>query len=363
MSREIVFSDALNTHVDGQIAMLDSAREKFAGDNRLWELDYNEALLNLSCGRFAAGWDKFATRFSLPNAKFSYDHFPVERWDGESIDGKHVFVWMEQGLGDQIMMASMLKELNAAVGGGSLTLLCDRVLVDVFRRNFPGVYIYKVGEMISRRLEEWDFDCQLSLSDVGKMFRNKWADFPGTPYIKVDPAKVAAFRNRYSFGKKLVGVAWSSVSTTTGADKTMHLTDMAPFLTRKDFAFIDMQYGDHVPELKAAWAAGINLSLDPLVDQLIDMDTFYAQVAAMDLIITTSQTLAHVAGSLGVPTYVLMPVGKGRLWYWFAEIQDSPWYNSVTIFRQTVPGDWSYPVSQAVRVLDEIAAEKVKMHG
>lgn len=365
MAREITFSDQLNTHVDTQIKMLEDGREKFSGDNRLWELDYNEALLNLSCGRFAKGWAKFDTRFSLPGAKFSYDHFPIDRWDGSSVAGKHVFVWMEQGLGDQIMMASMLKDLQAAVGPGSVTLLCDRALIKTYRRTFPGILIYKVGDPLTPRMEAFDYDCQLSLSDLGQMFRNKWSDFPGTPFLYPDAARVQHFKHRYisaGAGKRTCGIGWSSVSTTTGVEKTMRLTDLAPILTRKDFTFIDMQYGDHLPELKAAWDAGLQMMHDPTVDQLCDMDDFFAQVAAADMVVTTSQTLAHVAGAVGTPTYVLMPIGKGRLWYWFAEIPDSPWYNSVTLFRQTTPGDWVGPVAHVAAALDSAVARKGIRH-
>lgn len=359
MAREIVFSEQLNTHVDTQLKMLEDGRAKFAGDNRLWELDYNAALLNLSCGRFKEGWPKFDTRFSLPGAKYSYDHFPVDRWDGGSIEGKHVLAWMEQGLGDQIMMASMMKELLEAVGSGSVTLMCDRALVKTYQRTFPGIFVYKTGGYLPPRLEAFDFDCQLSLSDVGQMFRNKWSDFPGKPFLYPDAGRVHHFKNRYhQGGKPTVGIGWASVSTTTGVEKTLRLTDLAPILTRDDFTFIDMQYGDHLPELKAAWDAGLNLVHDPSVDQLCDMDDFFAQVASVDMVITNSQTLAHVAGSVGTPAYVLMPIGKGRLWYWFAEIPDSPWYDSVTVLRQIVPGDWTLPVAGAVAALDKAVARK-----
>lgn len=363
MAREITFSAQLNDHVDRQLKLLVDGQEKFKADDRLWELTYNEALLYLSCGRFKQGWPKFDTRFSLPNAKFSYDHFPVDRWDGESLSGKHVFLWLEQGLGDQIMAASMLAEIIALVGDGSVTLLCDRVLIPVFRRSFPqpNLTIYRVGDEIPKRLEEWDFDCQLSLSDIGSLTRNTWADFPGTAYLKPDPAKVREFKSRYMSVKKTVGIGWSSVSSTTGPEKTMRLTELAPILQRTDFTFIDMQYGDHLLELKAAWEAGLNIAFDPRVDQLIDMDDFFAQVAAVDLVVTTSQTLAHVAGSMGVPCYVLMPIGKGRLWYWFAEISDSPWYNSVTLFRQPQPGMWGPPVAQANAALSGIIAKDMEM--
>ena len=355
---ELTFSAEHLAHIDRQLKLLADGRVTHAGDPRMWEIDYNEALVYLSVGRFTEGWDLFASRFSLPDAKFSYDHFPVDRWDGGSLQGKNVFVWLEQGIGDQIMCASMLKELQQAVTPGSVTLLCDRVLYKTFTRAFPGIAIHRTGGYLSQRLEAWDFDCQLSLADLGKMFRNSWADFPGRPYLVPNPAKVAEYRAKYKTGKKLCGVAWCSISKTTGPEKSMTLIDMAPILKRDDFTFLDMQYGDHIPELKAAWSAGLNIMHDKSVDQLCDMDDFIAQVAAMDVVITTSQTLAHVAGAVGVPTYVLLPLGKGRLWYWFAEVSECPWYHAVTLLRQKVLGDWTAPIEAAGAVLDGIIAHK-----
>lgn len=351
----ITFSKTHLDHIDTQLAMLDKGRKQFEGDPRLWEIDYNEALIYLSVGRFKEGWQKFHTRFQLPNAKFSYKHFPVDRWSGESLAGKNVCVWLEQGLGDQIMGASMLNELLATVGSGSVTLLCDRALAKFFRKNFPGIAVHRTGDYMPPRLEAWDFDCQLSLADLGMLFRNKWSDFPGKPFLKANPAKVAEFKAKYRTGKPLVGIAWSSVSKTTGPEKSMDLTDLAPILKRDDRTYIDLQYGDHIPELKAAWDSGLNIVHDPAVDQLIDMEDFFAQVAAMDMVLTTSQTLAHVAGSLGVPTHVMLPMGKGRLWYWFAEITHSPWYESVSLSRQIRPGDWTRPLSAGARFIEERA--------
>jgi ADP-heptose:LPS heptosyltransferase len=74
---------------------------------------------------------------------------------------------------------------------------------------------------------------------------------------------------------------------------------------------------------------------------LTDLDGFAAQVAALDLVITISNTTAHVAGALGVPCWVLLPSGLGENWYWFLDRDDSPWYPSVRLFRQSEPGVWT----------------------
>jgi hypothetical protein len=81
----------------------------------------------------------------------------------------------------------------------------------------------------------------------------------------------------------------------------------------------------------------------------------------MDMVVTTSNTLAHVAGALGVETHILMPLGKGRLWYWFGETTKSPWYGSVTLHRQTTPGEWADPVADLNAHLDSRLGSKIPL--
>lgn len=355
----IVFSQAQTDMFNRNLAELDSVIARGEGDDNYISALYNKSLTLLAAGRFKEAWPLFTARFNVPDIKFSTKHFPLDIWDGESISGKHVFLWFEQGIGDQIMIASMLDELTDAVGDGSVTLLCDRVLVDIMRRSFPRVEVYKVGEPPSERLEMWDFDCQLCFSDLGRMFRPSFESFPGKPYLKPDPAKVAFFRERYAeAGKTLVGIAWSSSSKATGLDKSLNLVEMKSVINMQVCKYVDMQYGDHYTELRLADEGGLSILHDSIVDQLIDMDTFCAQVAAMDMVISSSNTLAHVAGALGVETHTIIPLGKGRLWYWFGETKKSPWYGSMTLWRQEVPGRWELPVMNLRFHLEETLRER-----
>lgn len=338
----IEFSKAQQDLFASNLAQIDADIAKAEGTpNHLLYL-YNKALMLLAAGKFEEGWPLFKVRFNAPGFKFSSEHFPLPTWNGEQLAGKHVFLWLEQGIGDQIMSASMLNELTDAVGDGSVTLLADRVLVDTLRRSFPKVDVYKVGEEPSERLELWDFDFQLCFSDLGLMFRKSFTDFPGTPYLKADPAKTAAFRHKYSRdGNKIVGIAWSSANNKIGRDKSFRLAELKTILTDPNYTFVNMQYGDHFEELMDAKDHGVDIICDQDVDQLIDMDDFCAQVASVDYIISNSNTLVHVAGALGVEAHVLLPLGAGRLWYWFSEATRNPWYASLRLHRQTTMGEWA----------------------
>ena len=131
----------------------------------------------------------------------------------------------------------------------------------------------------------------------------------------------------------------------------MTLLDLRPLLETPGITFIDLQYGDTLKERNAFTAeTGIEVYHDEGVDQMADLDIFASQVAAMDMVVTISNTTAHMAGALGVPT--LLMLGTVPIWYWLLEREDSPWYPSLRLFRQHESGDWQEVVE---RVGEELA--------
>jgi ADP-heptose:LPS heptosyltransferase len=119
---------------------------------------------------------------------------------------------------------------------------------------------------------------------------------------------------------------------------------------------VNLQYGETARELSEVQAEmGVSVLTDPDIDPLGDLDTFAAQVAAMDLVISSSNTTVHMAGALGRPTFALVPSNHGRLWYWFLERSDSPWYPSVRLFRQDEALGWQPTVAA---VADHLAKSR-----
>ena len=159
-------------------------------------------------------------------------------------------------------------------------------------------------------------------------------------------------------GRPLAGLSWRSRNAAYGEPKSLALTDLLPLL-RPDVFWVDLQYGDTAAERSAAAAAGVELWRDPDADPLHDMDAAAAQTAALDLVITTSNTTAHLAGALGVPTWLLLPApGYGLLWYWFLDRSDSPFYPSMRCFRQSRAGDWDGVIAAAGAALENWRAER-----
>jgi ADP-heptose:LPS heptosyltransferase len=309
--------------------------------------EWNEARhwMLMSLGRLSEGWPEYKWHLGL-GSQVSYDTFPVAKWDGSDLTGKHVLVWTDHGIGDQVFAAGMFPDLIKIAG--SVTIMCNRRLAPVFRRSFPQAITYRVGDPVPRRLADWRFDFQLSHADVGAAVRPH-LNFRQPAYLQADPVKKLRFRDKYrADGKRLIGLSWWSQNAIHGLGKSMCLTFLAPLLQSSGARLVNLQYGDTSEELAELGKAGVEIVNDQSFNQLTDLDSFVAQVAALDFVITTSNTTAHVAGALGKPGVVLLPRGStGRFWYWHNERADSPWYPSLTLARQETPGDWPSAVRRA----------------
>ena len=132
----------------------------------------------------------------------------------------------------------------------------------------------------------------------------------------------------------------------------MSVVDLAPFAGVPSVRLIDLQYGDTEADRRAfAEATATALLHDGAIDQMADLDAFAAQVAAMDLVVSISNTTVHMAGALGVPAWVMLPTRP--MWRWMADRNDSPWYPSVRLFRQTRAGEWSDVIDRVAAALKE----------
>jgi ADP-heptose:LPS heptosyltransferase len=165
-----------------------------------------------------------------------------------------------------------------------------------------------------------------------------------------NPALRDAFRARYADGRRLIGLAWSTTNPKTGRHRSLTLQQLAPLFQAPGIRWVSLQYGDHDALEQQAAAAKAPLLIDRSVDQLADMDTFAAQLAALDLVVTIDNSTANLAGALGVRTFVLLPFAPE--WRWLESGDTTPWYPTLRLFRQPASGDWT-PVVQSVRQLLE----------
>jgi tetratricopeptide (TPR) repeat protein len=300
------------------------------------------ALALLTNGKYREGWAEYEWRWATGLLDREKRDWPWPTWQGEALEGR-LLVWTEQGIGDELMFASLLPEL---VGRMKLALECEPRLVPLMARSLPGVILLerRQGPVV---MAAWpgDIVAQISAGNLMRYLRPDPASFAGRggPYLTVDTARREAARQRYGTDRLCVGIAWHTGSHNAGTSRTVPLALLKPLLRVPGVRFVNLQYGDHREELAALAAEGIELFQDPTFDQLTDLVGFAAQVAALDLVITIDNSTAHMAGALGVPCWVLLP--NPSEWRWLRARSDCLWWPSLRLFRQTVSGDWSAPLA------------------
>lgn len=313
----------------------------------------NLGVAYLHVGNYAQGWDEWDWRFGRPYVSPpALSAWP--RWQGQPTDS--VLVWYEQGLGDEIISASMLADMQKDVR--QIYCQIDRRLNPIFARSFPGVLFLERGVPLPSDLA---VSAHMPSGSLGMFYRNALEKFPtAASYLRADENLAQQFRARIApnDAKVVVGISWMSKAVLAGADKTTRLVDWTGILDIPGIQFVDLQYGDTEAERRELQTAtGIDLLHLPDLNLRDDLDGLAALISACDLVISISNTTTHIAGALGVPTWVMVPTGSGRLWYWGGQKSTTPWYPSVRILRQSQIGVWADVLSTVASDLKRFVAE------
>lgn len=340
----------------GDLGRLTEAEQWFTAAARVAphepQIHQARAMALLRHGALRDGFAVYETRFLPSRLALPMRPFSAPRWKGEDLAGKNMLIWTEQGIGDELFSAGMFPEVISAAP--SCTIECSERAVPLFQRSFPTACIVARRDPPVPEAQKV-FDFQSPALSLGGILRSDMNQFPRRHgYLHADPGLTQKLRQDYRSrkpGALVVGIAWDS-SGRHGVNKRLPLDLWAPILSQKDVVFVSLQYAADRTLLGLT-----DVILDGEVDALRSLDAAAAQTAAMDLVITVSNTTAHLAGALGVPVWTLLPDGPGCLWYWFRKRLDSPWYPSMRMFRQPHPGAWGPVVDEVARALVELKAE------
>jgi tetratricopeptide (TPR) repeat protein len=296
----------------------------------------------LMLGRLGEGWDLTSHRWR-PEDRLHDGGLPL--WNGQPLPEGRILVGREQGIGDEIMFASLLPELLAAVN--HLTLLCEPRLRSVFARAFPTLAFREASDQTD------GLRAQIPMGDLPRLLRPNEAAFAQArqPYLHAEPDRIASLRQRYGDGRPLVGLSWRRLNTATAARRSMTLADAAPLLADRRFRFVSLQYGD--ARKIAEEAKGLPILVDPDVDALASAEDALAQVAAMNLVISIDNSTVHFAGALGIDCHVLLPFAAD--WRWVVGREDTHWYSSLRLLRQQRGESWQQLSARLIPHLDNYA--------
>ncbi len=322
-------------------------RRALGFDPQLAEAATAEAAVMLLKGDFAAGWLGSERRWNTLDHDRAPRVYPWPRWTGEPMLPGRLLIWPEQGIGDEIMFAGLIPDVIRS--GVSCVLDCDPRLETLFARSYPNIAI--APGPVPADHPGLDIVAHLPCGSLPGFFRTSSAAFAATssPYLLPDTLKRIMFRKRYSDGRKTVGLAWYTANKRTGQSRSVDLSMVAPLFDLAGIRWISLQYGDHDTLEKQVAKANAPILIDRDVDQLRNVDEFAAQIAAMDLVITIDNSTAHLAGALGVPTWVVLPFAPD--WRWLLDRSDSPWYPSLRLFRQVKMNDWQSVVQRVGNAL------------
>jgi len=335
--------------LDAGLALLAKA-QKAAPKNP--EVQQTKATLLLRYEKLGEGFKAYESRFKQSARMVVEKKIDLPEWNGEDLQAKGILIWTEQGIGDEILSASMISEVKERAH--NCVLACSKRLIKIFERSFPGATVVDRDKNIppDATLQMHYHSPSLSL---GRQTRRDLNDFPNHEgYLVASDTLVSDVRSNYQehFGKKpLVGLSWHS-SARYGQYKNPNLEDWIPIVSNTDVQFVSLQYGNRTADIcRLEEMSGVKIINDENINPLNNMDEAMAQVAAMDLVITVSNTTAHMAGALGKSVWTLLPLGAGAFWYWFRNRTDSPWYPSMRLFRQVQAGDWSRVMQASARAL------------
>ena len=285
-----------------------------AGDINLNTGKYNFGLELLKNGELKEGWSMYESGFDpfIPAqaARSPARRFLVPKWAGQPIPGQRLLVWAEQGLGDEILFMSCLRDVLSTVS--NVILECDPRLVSVMARSFPSVTVraaaYDPGNFNSSLFN--DFDHHIPLGSLPRLFRQTLQDFDGSmPYVVTDVAVKERFRSRLAGfeGKLKVGICWrSGLLNATRNKHYSAIIDWGELLQLPNCVFVNLQYGDCEAELvEAETRFGISILRWSDLDLRNHIDDSLALIDSLDLVVTAGTAVFSMAGSLGRPTLLL----------------------------------------------------------
>jgi hypothetical protein len=308
----------------------------------------NLGMLLLVRGDFKEGWDFYeARRTALDiDAKMK-----TSRWRGEQGADKTVVVFGEQGLGDTIHFLRYLPLIKQRVG--RVILMCLNELINLVRT------ARCCDEVITMEAELPQHDCYIPMLSLAGVFATNQDTIPSLVPLKSSHNDPTFRIEAHGDAAMNVGLSWAGSPVHSGDRKrSCGLAALEPLTRIKHTRFFTLQIGPQLRELN-------DLVLVGGASEIIDCSTHDTSLVAtaaiiqqLDLVITVDTAIAHLAGALGKPVWVLLPYAPD--WRWMLERQDTRWYPSMRLFRQPVPGDWASAVDHVQHELAHLTKEAAR---
>jgi tetratricopeptide (TPR) repeat protein len=280
----------------------------------------------LRAGRLPEGFAEYESRWAVMSEKPRASAHPA--WDGSPLASKRILLWAEQGLGDAIQFVRYAPAVAAR--GGCVVVEASRLLAPLFA-NVPGV-----EDVITPAMPLPDFDVQAPLLSLPRILGSTLADIPcSVPYLQADDRLVDNISQRLGPAHGLrIGIAWSgNPGHLSDAGRSVPLEKLRALGEVRGVEWFSLHIGEraHREAQRSGW-----------VREVLSEDGGLAELAALmqwlDLVISVDSMPAHLAGALGRPVWTLLSVAAD--WRWLLDREDTPWYPTMRLFRQSRPRGW-----------------------
>jgi hypothetical protein len=228
---------------------------------------------------------------------------------------------------------------------------CDPRLASMLRRAHPGL-----AGILAPNAPCAGVAAQIAMGDLPRVLQLTAREIAALPIVLgADAEKMQSLRAKYqekAQGRAIIGIAWASPKAKYARAKGAALEHWGALLSRGHF-FVSLQYGDADAEIEAARARfGADIYCDPDVDQMRSIEDFATQIAALDHVVSVSNTTVHVAGAIGARCVVLTPPGRGLHWYWGLQGATTPWYPSLRLVRRPFGAPWDEEIAAAAALVE-----------
>lgn len=331
------------------------ALEQFAAGRALApgsaDLEFHEGVALLQLGRFAEGWPKYEARWRQSRARERLRDFGRSQWRGEPIEGRTILIHTEQGFGDTMQFVRYAPLVAAR--GARVILECQPALARLM------VGVAGVEQVIPRGQPLPEFDLHVPTMSLPLAFATTLESIPATvPYIAPPAAAGGQWIDVPElFPGRRVGLVWAGDAR--HYDVECNMTDRRRSVSLDAYAPLFAIHGPRFFSLQIGPASAQASSRPELVDltaRIKDFADTAGLVAQLDLVVTVDTSVAHLAGAMGKPVWVLSRLDN--CWRWLTGRNDSPWYPTLRLYRQTAPGDWAPALARLTEDLARWAAAK-----
>ena len=295
-------------------------------------------------GNFEEGWQEFEWRSKLAQNGTNDTAIPEKiYWDGSRFDGKRLFIFSEQGLGDTLQFVRYLPKVKAL--GGTVILGTYKPLVPLLS-GFNGVD--KLVEISQHHFQAFEYDLFCPILSLPGIFKTTLKTIPrDVPYLDAPPQKVSNWRRQLDNDAFKVGIVWKgSPIHANDRNRSCDLEPFLPLVSVPGVRLYSLQKGPAIDDLKRIFPESQVKNIGP---HLKDFSDTAGLLANLDLVISVDTAVVHLAGAMGLPVWTLLPFAPD--WRWQLNRKDTPWYPSMQLFRQVQRGNWQTVFQQIMEKL------------